>query len=261
MKKVHFLLPLFFILFFSCSQNLPELNSVSGTAVFEYENGNELPDFRLGVYIDVSSDVHRVEKIRLVCLENDFQWECVNPVKVESGKKKYAGYSDFVMPEKDIFPMGKYMVWYTDANGNEENSILNLAFSQEIYEKTASEASEYLKNHNGTENWAVFDENSVLIFYGEREFTLGVEDLWYRFPTADFVRTVWTRSNGREICILPAVYKNPLRAEIEKNESDDFDESEDEDALKLESFETSIDLEESEDEDAQELEEFDTIEQ
>jgi len=238
MKKIFFLL-LLSILFFSCSQNLPELNSVTGSVVFDFEDQEAEPEMRLGVYVDVSSDAHRADLIKIYCLQNDFEWECNKPEKIASGKKQYAGYSNFVMPGKDIFPQGKYTVYYYDANGNEESAVMNISYSAEILQKNASSTEEFLKSQNANENLAVYDKESVLIFFGKKsDEHKELENIWRMYPAADFIRIVWTRNNGKEICIFPAVYKDGKKvteengtdieqpAEIEQSRDNDKSDSE-----------------------------------
>lgn len=219
MKKLFLLFP-FFLFLFSCSQNLPELNTVAGTVIYDFESEESTPDLRLGVFVDVSSDAHRAEFLKIVCFQNDFEWECNKPEKVSNGKKQYVGYANFVMPGKDSFPQGKYTVYYTDANGNEESCIMNISYSTEILQMTPAETAEHLKTLHAVENLAVFDEEAVLIFYGEKSDELqNIESVWRRYPAADSARTVWTRNSGREMCIFPVVYKNGKKV-IEENGTD-----------------------------------------
>lgn len=219
MKKLLFLFAPLFILLFSCSQNLPELNAVSGTTVFEFESENENPVMKLSVFIDVTSDVHRAAGLRLECLQNDFKWECDNPLRFESGKKKYAGYTDFVMPGNKPFPAGKYILWYIDANGNEDSAVVNINYQRDFLTMTSKEAEDFCSKSEGVENWAVFDADSVLLYYSEKGESLTLEDLWNRYPKAETIRTVW--SLNREIVLFPAAYKNgkPETVETEKEDS------------------------------------------
>lgn len=210
MKKILFFLPLL-ILFFSCSQNLPELESVSASSIYEYKTPENLPEIRLGVYLDVTSDVHRAERIRFICRSNNFEWECLDPVKLESGRngsKKYAGYSNFVMPGNEAFPEGQYVVFYTDLNGNEKSTSFNLPYVEKLATMVSEEAAVYLKEKSAVEFIAVYDENLILLFYGIKEDEkLDESNVWSRFPDAAFYRTVWTMNNGRVVCIMPPVNK------------------------------------------------------
>lgn len=222
MKKIIFFLASVFLLF-SCSQNLPEINSVTGSIVFDFEEEEKVPDLRLGVFVDVSSDAHRADVLKIVCMQNDFEWECNRPEKVSNGKKQYAGYTNFVMPGKDLFPQGKYTVYYYDANGNEQSCVMNISYSSDILQMSPSKAEEFLKSHNANESLALFDEESVLIFFGDKKDELrNMETVWSRYPQADYARTVWTRNNGKEMCIFPAVYKNGKKV-VDENGTDSRD--------------------------------------
>ncbi len=221
MKKCLFIF-LTTILLFSCSQNLPELNSATGYMVYDFENETDLPEVRLGVFLDVASDVHRADKIRVECTQNNFIWECLTPVKIETGKKKYSGYSNFVMPENKTFPAGKYLVWYTDSNGNEESTVINVSITEGASAFTVSQAVEFMTQNNGKESIAVSDVNSVLLFYGEKKDIRNIDDIWNRYPSGESYRIVWTRNNGKEIFILPVVLKNPVQeSEAEENNSEE----------------------------------------
>lgn len=209
MKRLLFLLAPLFLILFSCSQNLPELSAVSGTSVFEFESENDHPVMKLSVFIDVSSDVHRAAGLRLECLQNDYKWECENPLKFESGKKKYAGYTDFVMPGNKPFPAGRYILWYIDSNGNEDSTVLNINYQSDILQMTPKEAAAYCGKNEGVENWAVFDGDSVLLHYGEKGDNLNPDDLWGRYPKAESIKTVWALK--KELLVFPAVYKKEVK--------------------------------------------------
>lgn len=207
MKKFIFFLLISF-LFFSCAQNLPAINSVTGTSIFDYESETSFPEMRLGVFVDVSSDVHRVASIKTVCLGNNFTWECQHPFQVTGNKKQYAGYTNFVMPENEGFLQGQYIVYYTDLNGNQESNMMNLSYDSKLLSMKVSELENYLTNHDGTENWAVFDSDSELLFFGEKNDNLrNLNDIWRRFPEAEYARTIWVLFNGRTMCILPVEFK------------------------------------------------------
>lgn len=206
------------IIFFSCSQNLPELNTVNYSYVFDFASVNDFPEIRLGVFVDVTSDVHRVDSIRIECKANEFEWECFNPVRFTSGgksKKQYAGYSHFVMPDNGPFPQGQFIVFYRDLNGNEESSALNIYGDSKIAEMKAAEAETYLKSKGAVENWVLYDENDVLVFFGSKEGDMKSLDFaWNRYNRAVSARTVWTQNNGRLLCVMPLIYKNNKIPEI-----------------------------------------------
>lgn len=210
MKKIFLFLPLL-ILFFSCSQNLPEIETVSASSIYDYKTSENFPEVRLGVYVDVTSDVHRADRIRFICRSNNFEWECLDPVKLVgkgSGEKKYAGYSNFVMPGNEDFPEGQYVVFYTDLNGNEKSSSFTIPSVEKLASMKPEEAVAYLKEKNAVECYAVYDSNGVLLFYEAKEDAGFEEDaVWARFPDAAAYRIVWIMNNGRIICIMPPVSK------------------------------------------------------
>lgn len=217
-----FFLTLISILFFSCSQNLPEINNVNYSYVFDFASETDLPEIRLGVYVDVTSDVHRADKIRIECRSNDYEWECLNPVKLSTGgkgKKQYAGYSHFVMPDNRLFPQGQFVVYYTDLNGNEESCQLNIYGDTKIAEMKAPEAEKYLKEKGAVENWVLYDENDVMVYFGAKEGDMKSLDFaWNRYNKAVKARTVWTQNNGRLLCTMPPQYKNNIKTETDAGE-------------------------------------------
>jgi len=218
MKKLIFILPLL-ILFFSCSQNLPEISSATGTAVYDFEDDDSFPELRLGVFVDVTSDVHRAEIIKVICLQNNYEWECINPIKIKNGKNQFSGYTHFVMPENEAFPQGRYKVYYTDYNGNEESCVMQLSYNAEILEMKGAAAQDFLKSDSALEYWSVYNKEAEILFFGEKEDRMrALEEVWKRYPDAVSARTLWVSRNGREICIFPLVYKNEKK--VVENESD-----------------------------------------
>lgn len=201
-----FLINCFLGLILSCSQNLPEINSINSTVIFDYENENTAPVIKLSVFTDLESDARRSEKLTVICKSTGYKWECNKPFVFKNGKKNYSGYTDFVMPENKVFQEGQYSLEYEDAAGEVKTSSFSVYFNKEIPDLKASEIEDFMKNHNGGHNLAVYNKDDVLIFYGSVTDDITSEEMiWKRFGSGQSARYVWTLNGTRVMVLLPKI--------------------------------------------------------
>ena len=78
-------------LFFSCALSPPDVRSVRAASVFEYTDDVSYPRMRLAVFTEATSDVRRVESIRIVSNEAGWEWKAVGVDIFESDAKMWAG--------------------------------------------------------------------------------------------------------------------------------------------------------------------------
>lgn len=202
-------------MFFSCSQVNPDVTTVNYSVIYDYPDTDSFPEIRLGLFADLQSDAHRAETITAVCKSNGYRWEVSNPLKIENSKKKYAGYTNFVMPENELFPSGSYTLIYRDASGKENTIDFSLVYDRDFSELKVPDAIPLLEKQ-GTCYFAVYDGNGILTAYAMRESEdQDAEYIWRRYPGAQTMRPVWTTSGGNTMCILPPVNKTELPKETE----------------------------------------------
>ena len=208
-KNIVFSLLVALLLFVSCSTDTDiKVSGVDSFIVFDYESEDSLPLVRLSVFAETSSDVHRVERIKILSRETSYEWTVDEPVIIESESRQWAGTCDFVCPEEIEFPSGFYTLTYTDASDNEIETAFSISYPDDLMGKNAKEAAEFLHD-DAQENIALYDENDILIYYGiykdswqddSRLFAENNECVYYR-------RCV-SLGAFSAFCLMPAVYKD-----------------------------------------------------
>jgi len=197
-------LSLFSVLFFSCSENLPEVHSVDYSLIFEYENETSLPKARLSVFVETLSEVRRAEELVLISEEADYYWETEDIVMLDTPKKKWAGHTNFVLPAPEQMPTGRYTVTFIDAAGEEVEAGLNLSYDKKLYSLKANQVDEYMSNHGNLKKVAIYDELNTLIYYGEETSELKDNNrIRNQYRSAAYKNIIWCRYDNTVICILP----------------------------------------------------------
>ena len=208
LRKILFCL-LLAVMFFSCAQTSPSVNYSNASVVFDYVNENDTPSSRMSVFIDLASDAHRSEYVRIESLSTGYAWEVYSPLKLESGEKKYTGYTNFVMPSGELFPQGQYRVIYTDANNESVESVMNVVYTKDFADLKASEAIGLIKTLGGTQYWALYDQSDILLYLIEKQGdSSDFENLWNKGSNVFSIREIWMSQASRTICIMPKKYKS-----------------------------------------------------
>lgn len=208
MKKIFNLLKISILSFFiaglvSCAQNIPEVVRSEGTLIFEYADEESMPEVRLAVYTETSSDPRRTSSVEVLCLENGFQWESDRIVIYESGDQSFAGVQNLYMPQDRPFAGGEYQVVYKTLTEEKDQNRFYLSAHYDVYSMTVSEAEQYMRERNGRKKLMIFDEEGHVLFYGEPS---DFPDPLNSFPETASYRYVWTCS-GNLMCLLPCVKK------------------------------------------------------
>lgn len=190
--------------FAGCSENLPEVRSADYSLIFEYESENSYPTARLSVFVETLSDVRRADEIILVSENSDFSWETDDIIMLENSKKKWAGYTNFVLPEPEKIPEGRYSVTYIDATGEEVTADLNISYDKKLYSLKENQVNDYMIKNNRFKKIAVYDDLNTLIYYGEEEYDLNSNSkILNRYRSAAYKTVIWCNVNNSIICILP----------------------------------------------------------
>lgn len=196
--------------FSSCNQVVPDIKYGTLSIVFEYKNENELPTSRLSVFVESVSDVRRYEKISVKALQNNFIWDTSSITKIKNSDKMYAGNTNLVVPNGEIIPNGEYKLTYYNADMESFEAKAYLNYDTEIYNKTVSEISDYMRKKGGKKNIIIYDKNEKVIFYGLRNEDLDDNrKIWNKYRNAYSYREVWKSQNNSVICILPVEYVVP----------------------------------------------------
>lgn len=192
------------ILFASCSQVAPDVLAATSTMIYEYDDEESLPQERLCVFVEASSDTRRCDTLEVICHSNDYHWSTDEIVLYEKGQKYWAGYTNFVMPEQESFSEGLYTVIYTDAAENEQSEKFYVSKNRSIEEMKSQALLDVIKDYGFAQNWAVYDEDDKLVFYGPRKENLyTIENVWKKYQNASYVRSVFVKTDKTIIVLLP----------------------------------------------------------
>ena len=204
--------------FISCSQNTPELSVTDYSIIFDYENQETAPSARLSIFAASSSDVRRYERIRVTSLETGFTWETDKITRMENEEVQWAGCTNLLAPEDEKLPVGKYEITYYNADEKECTVKLDVRYDIGFYDVFLTELADYMADINGIEKIAVYDEEHILIYFGNRtkEFRT-TRDIWNTYREAAYYQIIWYTRDGRVICIEP---EKPVAPEENKESPD-----------------------------------------
>lgn len=170
---------LFLLICFSCADTTPAIISVHSTVVYEYENENEDPVVRLSVFVSPDTEAARLSYLEIKHEETGLMWKVTEPVIIKSGKKEYVGCTNLVPITGEKFPIGKYLLKYTDlASRSAERTFYVKSVAS--LEKNPLTAANYKDVANKKickefifDRVILYDDNDQLIYYGgqKKEFS------------------------------------------------------------------------------------------
>ncbi len=189
----------------SCSQNMPEIKNVNTAVILEYHDMNSLPSYRLSIFVDSSSDVHRSSHIEILSKNTGYKWECDSPVKIAGrNSRQWAGYTNFAVPDGSEIPAGMYDIKYMNADGESTESYFYISYDAECLSMKASETIEAMNSKGCRTNIALFDKDGILLYYGEQTPEFRDEASFLRnYSTAASYKKVLLASSSSLVCILP----------------------------------------------------------
>lgn len=203
-----FFLFLFIVTFFSgCSSSVPEVNHAIASVVFEYEDYDSFPQKRLALIIDSQSDIHRAQRLSVICLDNNYMWTSDNLVKFQNNKKTYAGYTNFVMPENKNVPQGNYKIIYENADNQNIEVEIKIKYDENISSYKAEKCENSFKDKSSKLKIGIYDRENKLLYFGDKKNELSSkENILKSYRTASYYRNVWSTQNDGILCIMPKEY-------------------------------------------------------
>ena len=206
-KTLHILLvsSFLFTLFslIGCSQNLPEIYQTQYSVVFTYKDEISHPTARLSIFVETGSDPRRCERMEIKSYSSDYIWNTKQISKIGTVDRKWAGNVNFIVPENERIPSGKYGVKYVSADENENITHITVVYDEAFYDSLASDVPN-LMMFKGVENIAIFDENRTLLYLGEKTEELSTKgDIFNTYNDAVYYQDVWFSNDDSVICILP----------------------------------------------------------
>lgn len=191
MKKFIFcILCSIFLLFSSCSDTAPILDTVKVMVLYDYTTDRTLPKMRMGVFVQLSSHPVRLENLTIDFSEEGHVWKIDDPATIKNMQngQTWLGSSHLVPVPGTGFSSGTYRVTYADLASRETELYFTLPilpsvdmFDQSLYTE---------------KNIAVFDAVGNLLYHGLHSNMSSDEIILQQYPNAVSVRTVLFSSDG-----------------------------------------------------------------
>ena len=202
------------VLFMSCSQNLPEVNTSEYSVIFDYTDDETPPSARLSIFSSSGSDVRRYQRIMVTSLETGYCWDTQLLSKLEEDDAQWTGCTNLVAPKDEKLPSGTYEVTYFNADEKEYKLTLDVRYDSEFYDVLLPALPEFMAKKRGVEKIAVYDKEHILIYFGDRtEELMTTRDIWNKYRDAETYQVIWYAAGGSVICIAP---EKPVAPEEEE---------------------------------------------
>lgn len=207
MKKSILLLCSFF-LFFSCSEDVPQIAAVYPTLVFDYHSENEKPIKRLSVFVSINSDKERYAGLQIQSLTNDIVWNIDNPQIVVSNSNFYLGSNNLRIPENKLFAAGEYRVFYENMAGKKDSiDFIITPKEKENLEIVDTHSFSSIKtkkvlNDFSIERRIIYNAKDEIIYYGQIIPTVSnPTQITQKYPEATYFRRYFM-TKGNKMGIL-----------------------------------------------------------
>ncbi len=207
-KLLFFLFLLISLVFIGCSDSNPELVSANGFVVFDYKDESSVPSAKLAVFTEVSSEVRRVDSIRIKNRSTQIEWNCSEPLIFSDSNHQWTGYTEFLTPDGMEIPEGIYDFSYIDAQGKEASLAFSVNYNKKFIDSTIKSADEsFFKD--AKEKIAVFSARDTIIYYGEKKQGWNDDEKIFDSNSgSEYYRIVYVDRITSSLCIMPAVYKS-----------------------------------------------------
>ena len=194
----------FIVLFASCSQNTPEIDSTDYSIIFDYKDDTSAPEARLSVFASSGSDVRRYQRIKITSLETDWCWDTQVLTQIDGEEGQWVGCTNLLAPENEKLPSGFYELTYYNADEKEYTLKIDVKYDADFYDVLLPALPELMAQKRGIEKLAVYDKDHILIYFGDRTNELKtVRNIWNNYRDASTYQIIWYTRNGRVICITP----------------------------------------------------------
>ena len=189
------------LLFFSCSNNAPQIQNTSFSVIFDYSDYDQFPQARLSVFVETGSNPRRFDSIIVTCDQNEYVWEAGDLILAADDKNTWCGTTNLVMPANEKIPNGEYTIVFHQSDDEEETIKRALNYDNSPYEIKGRDLAQ---NFSGTRMLKVYDAEKTVIYYGERTEELkDSRGIWNLYPQAQEFQESWIGKNGSVICNMP----------------------------------------------------------
>ena len=204
--KNHFLLLLSIacILIISCSNSVPQIQNTRFCVVFDYAGYDALPEARLSIFVETSSNPRRFDTITVSSNKNEYVWEATDLILAADENNTYCGTTNLIMPAKEQIPTGEYTIVFRQSDDEQSELKRILSYDKTFYDTKASDVPALMKRFYGTKMLTVYDESDKIIYYGPRSDDLSdARGIWNNYREAAEFQESWVSQNGTVICNMP----------------------------------------------------------
>lgn len=204
--KKYLLLLIFLVItiFTSCSNNAPQIQNARFSVVFDYAESDSLPNARLSIFVEATSNPRRFDTIIISCDQNEYVWEANDLVFAADVNNVYCGITNIVMPADERFPSGEYTITFRQSDDEQKEIKRMLSYDKNIYNTNAKDIPAFMKKYYGTGMLTVYNAEKTILYYGPRSDDLmDARGIWNNFRDATEFQESWVNQNGTVICNLP----------------------------------------------------------
>lgn len=192
------------ILISSCSQVTPEIISPEYSVIFEYEDEKSNPKARMSIFAESLTEPNRYDRIKVYCENGGYIWDFDEIAMFSNQKRSWAGNTNLVMPQNQVFPSGKYELTFYNADEKDTSVVVNVNYDSSFYKLTSSESENLLKNKNAVTKIAVYDKNRTMIYFGEKTSSFkSSTEIWNTFSNAKYYQDIIITPENNVMCIMP----------------------------------------------------------
>ena len=206
--------------FFSCSDSSPSISIISPTLVADYSDSLSSPSVRLCVFAEVNSDIRRCDYVKARHEGSGLEWIADEPRLIAGRTRKFAGWSDFVVPSGMDIPSGKWTFTFSDFSGEESSGTFFLNYDKKMLEKKAGDFPDAIKESRN-EVYAVYTDKGLLCYFGEKKRTWNnlEASILKHYPNAKYYRKCYQTKNKTVVYMMPPVFLPEIKPEDNKNDS------------------------------------------
>lgn len=218
--KANFLLCVIFFsiafLFSGCSDFAPSIEKAQVKLIYEYDSYEELPVQKMSVFLEMKSDVRRIDLIDIYNTDKNIRWVIENPVIMQSGNVSYSGYTNLSSCSQlsRTIPDGNYSVFYIDSQGNESFANYSIEYNRKKILLSYKELKKELKDKNPKTFIGVYSNDGTVIYYGlpETQWKISFDSndinrdlIFSKYKDAEFFRLFYEDENS--VYIMPKILK------------------------------------------------------
>lgn len=197
----------------SCSDDAVDAASAQANLILDWEDEQSLPTERLSVFVEISSNVRRLESFSVK--SGPYTWNVDSPIVFMAGENQWAGWPRLEPPlvdakERPLFPLGNYQIECVDAAGKKDTASFSITFNAALLDATVDKVEGLLPAPQ--KRIAVYSEsNELLYFDSPKSSWLNDESIFKDVKDSSYYRN--TIANGNALCFFPKKFKEAKEGE------------------------------------------------